>query len=117
MNTHEALAALNGLVTLCLGAGGPASSPEAAAAALPALESMLDVLGLAVPALPAGREAAVREAVARRDALRAERRYAEADRIRDELAAGGVEVIDEAGGTVWLAAEAPPAGAGPGGQM
>ena len=117
MNTHEALAALNGLVTLCLGAGGPASSPEAAAAALPALESMLDVLGLAVPALPEGREAAVREAVARRDALRAERRYAEADRIRDELAADGVEVIDEAGGTVWLAAEAPPAGDGPGGQM
>lgn len=105
MNTHEALAAFNGLVSQCLAPGGPASSPDAAAAALPVLESMLDVLGLAMPALPAGREAAVREAVARRDALRSERRYAEADRIRDDLAAEGVEIVDEAGGTVWLVAE------------
>ena len=112
MNTHEALAALGGLVSQCLAPGGPASSPDAAAAALPALESMLDVLGLAMPALPAGREDAVREAVARRDALRAEKRYAEADRIRDELAAVGVEIVDEPGGTVWLVSEAGGAGAG-----
>ena len=105
MNTHEALAAFNGLVSQCLAPGGPASSPDAAAAALPALESMLDVLGLAVPVLPAGREAAVREAVARRGALRAEKRYAESDRIRDELAAEGVEIVDEPGWTVWLVAE------------
>lgn len=110
MNTHGALAALGGLVSRCLAPGGLASSAEAAAAALPALESMLGVLGLAVPVLPAGREEAVREAVSRRDALRAERRYAEADRIRDELAAAGVEIIDEAGGTVWLASEAAVAG-------
>ena len=112
MNTHEALAAFNGLVSQCLAPGGAASSPDAAAAALPALESMLDMLGLAVPALPAGREAAVREAVARRGALRAEKRYAESDRIRDELAAEGVEIVDEPGGTVWLVAEAGGAGAG-----
>ena len=109
MNTHEALAALGGLVSKCLAPGGPASSPDAAAAALPAFEAMLDVLGLAMPALPAGREAAVREAVARRDALRADKRYGEADRIRDELASMGVEIVDEPEGTVWLAAEDPAA--------
>lgn len=105
MNTHEALAALNGLASQCLAPEGPASSPEAAAAALPAFESMLGMLGLAVPSLPAGKEAGVREAVARRGALRAEKRYAEADRIRGELAAAGVEIIDGPDGTVWLAAE------------
>ena len=105
MNTHAALGELNRLVSVCLGPGGPAGSPEAAAEALPALEMMLSVLGLEIPALPAGRRAAVRGAVARRGALRAEGRYAEADRIRDELAAGGIELVDEPGGTVWLAAE------------
>ena len=105
LNTHAALDALNGLVSLCLGPGGPGGSAEAAAAALPALEMMLSVLGLAIPALPPGREAAVQGAVARRGALRAGGRYAEADRIRDELAAEGIEVVDEPGGTVWLAAE------------
>lgn len=112
MNTHEALAALNGLASQCLAPGGPSSSPEAAAAALPAFESMLDMLGLAVPSLPAGKEAEVREAVARRGALRAEKRYAEADRIRGELAAAGVEIIDGPDGTVWLAAEGGGGGGG-----
>jgi len=37
----------------------------------------------------------------RRAALRKERRFAEADRIRDELAAQGVSIEDVAGGTRW----------------
>ena len=105
MNTHAALGALNEFVSVCLGPGGPAASSEAAAAALPALEMMLSVLGLEIPALSAGRREAVRGAVARRGDLRAAGRYAEADRIRDGLAAEGIEVVDEPGGTVWLAAE------------
>ena len=39
--------------------------------------------------------------VARRDALRRERRFAEADRIRDDLAARGIVIEDVAGGARW----------------
>ena len=112
LDTHGALASLASLASLCLAAGGPGMPAGEAAGALPALESMMGVLGLAMPALPAGSESSVRRAVAERDALRRERRYGEADRIRDELAARGIEIVDEAGGTVWLVAEPPAHGGG-----
>jgi len=39
--------------------------------------------------------------VAARDAARAEKNYAESDRIRDELAAEGIEILDSPEGTRW----------------
>ena len=39
--------------------------------------------------------------VAQRVAARAAKNYAESDRIRDELAARGVEVMDSASGSTW----------------
>jgi len=39
--------------------------------------------------------------VARRDALRKERKFAEADAIRDELASAGIVIEDVAGGSRW----------------
>ncbi len=46
-------------------------------------------------------EARVADAIAARAAAKHERNYAEADRIRDELAADGVALEDTASGTVW----------------
>ena len=37
----------------------------------------------------------------RRSELRAAKRFAEADAVRDELAALGVTLTDSAGGTTW----------------
>jgi cysteinyl-tRNA synthetase len=43
----------------------------------------------------------VEERIAARAAARAAKAFAEADRIRDELAARGVELLDRADGTGW----------------
>ena len=46
-------------------------------------------------------EAEIDALLARREALRGERRFAEADTIRDELAAAGIVIEDVSGGTRW----------------
>jgi cysteinyl-tRNA synthetase len=58
---------------------------------------MLDVFGLAALAEPEagdGPDAAALALLARRDAARAAKDWAEADRLRDELQAAGWEVRD-----------------------
>jgi cysteinyl-tRNA synthetase len=50
-------------------------------------------------------KAAVEAALSRRRELRAARRFAEADAIRDELHAQGIVIEDSAGGTRWWAHE------------
>jgi cysteinyl-tRNA synthetase len=57
----------------------------------------LDLAEAAGGALPAGAE----ELIARREQARAARDFATADRLRDELAALGVEVTDTRAGTTW----------------
>lgn len=53
-------------------------------------------------AAPAGEEAAAIEAlIARRAEAKAAKNWAEADRIRDELKAQGIELIDTKEGTTW----------------
>jgi cysteinyl-tRNA synthetase len=67
-----------------------------------------EVLGLfeRAPTGPSGAwSAIVPVAIAARARARARGDYAEADRIRDELRAAGVEIEDDAGGTRWRAAE------------
>ena len=63
------------------------------------LRSLIDRLGRRDDA--ARLAAVVAAVVAARDEARRERRWDEADRLRDALLAAGVEIRDEAGGTVW----------------
>ena len=63
-----------------------------------ALDWQAHGLGYGVPV-------AIDAAIAARKAAKAAKDYAEADRIRDELAAQGVELIDKPGGvTEWIRA-------------
>ena len=115
-NTPEALAALQGLTREINTARDAGESPRAAAlgAELKALGNVLGLLtvpaeewfrltrpGTAPERGPLG-DAQVEERIAARAAARARRDFKESDRIRDELAAGGVVLEDKPGGkTSW----------------
>src|SRR5690606_4435551 len=87
-----------------------ASEKRALAGSLRAGAALLGRLGRAPRAWCAGRaargaarpdEAETEALVARRDALRKARQFAEADAIRDELARAGIVIEDVAGGSRW----------------
>jgi cysteinyl-tRNA synthetase len=80
-----------------------AGEVAAAAPLVAAVRELSEVLGLEVgAAAEAGDDDAEIDAlVAARTAARADRDFAEADRVRDELAARGVTLEDTADGTIW----------------
>jgi cysteinyl-tRNA synthetase len=74
-----------------------------AASLLATVVELSGALGLAIGDAEAepGGDAEIDTLVERRDAARAGRDFAEADRIRDELTARGVTLEDTPTGTVW----------------
>jgi hypothetical protein len=78
----------------------PDASATHPATALPSPEVVLD----ATPAAPSARDLiapAVDRLIALRAAARAEKRYTDADAIRDAIEALGVELVDQADGVSW----------------
>jgi len=112
-NTPEALAVLQTLAREVNAArdGGDARRAAQFAAELKSLGAVLGLLALPPEqwfrltrptAGPALSDAQIEERIAARTAARRERRWAQSDRIRDELAAGGVILEDKPGGeTRW----------------
>ncbi|HEU4617629.1 MAG TPA: cysteine--tRNA ligase [Gammaproteobacteria bacterium] len=108
LNTPEAIAELFGLARAANKAADTAER-KALARRLRAGAALLGLLERDPAAWFAGSpggEASLAEAeidalLARRDALRRERKFAEADAIRDRLAQGGILIEDVAGGSRW----------------
>ena len=65
------------------------------------LDATLGLLGLRSPAMTGGGDGRVLALISQREDARREKNWAESDRLRDELAALGIEVKDGPNGTTW----------------
>ena len=119
LNLPRALAALWGLVrdvNAALDRAPGGISPDDRTGILSALSGMdavLGVLDLAAEAREVGdaEEDRIRQLVEARERARGERDFATADRLRDQLAAEGVQLEDTPAGTRWKRIHAAPASA------
>ena len=74
--------------------------------ALPVLEYMLEVLGLKVQTVSDDEIKSIFELIDRREKLRDEKKFQEADKIRDQIASLGISLIDHKNKTLWMKKEA-----------
>ena len=73
--------------------------------ALPVLEYMLDVLGLKIQTVSDEEIKSVFALIKKRENLREQKQFEEADKIRDEIASMGISLIDHKNRTVWMKKE------------
>ena len=73
---------------------------------LPILEYMLDVLGLKVQTVSDEEEKSVFDLIRKRESLRKQKQFDEADKVRDEIASIGISLIDHKSRTIWMKKEA-----------
>mgnify|MGYP001288177683 FL=1 len=81
-------------------------SKKIAVQALPVLEYMLEVLGIEIQTVSDEEIESVFELINKREALREEKQFEEADKIRDQIAGLGISLIDHKNKTLWMKKEA-----------
>ena len=74
--------------------------------ALPVLEYMLEVLGIEIQTVSDEEIESVFELINKRETLREEKQFEEADKIRDQIAGLGISLIDHKNKTLWMKKEA-----------
>ena len=102
-NTANAVSVLFELVRALNSATAADNQPTKAGAkaCLDMLREFTDVLGLLYSRKEENLDAQIEQMIADRQAARAAKNYAEADRIRDELKAMGIELKDTKQGVQW----------------
>ena len=73
--------------------------------ALPVLEYMLDVLGIKIQTVSDEEIESVFKLINKRETLREEKQFEEADKIRDQIAGLGISLIDHKNKTLWMKKE------------
>ena len=73
--------------------------------ALPEFERMLDILGLKVQKITESEKQAITELLQKRESLRAQKQYSEADKIRDQISAQNIVLLDHKNKTIWMKKE------------
>ena len=74
--------------------------------ALPVLEYMLEVLGIEIQTVSDEEIESVFELINKRETLRGEKQFEEADKIRDQIEGLGISLIDHKNKTLWMKKEA-----------
>ena len=69
------------------------------------LKRMLQILGLFIPEITENEKDGVDKLIKNRETARKEKKYDEADKIRDKLNEMNVELIDHKGKTIWMRKE------------
>ncbi|HSA75965.1 MAG TPA: cysteine--tRNA ligase, partial [Nitrosarchaeum sp.] len=72
---------------------------------LPEFERMLDILGLVIPKITPDEKNEIDNMIITREQLRKEKKFQEADNIRDKLNEMNIELIDHKGKTIWIRKE------------
>mgnify|MGYP001608658796 CR=1 FL=1 len=72
---------------------------------LPELERILSVLGLVIPKITNDEINSINELTKKRELLRQQKKYQEADNIREQISKMGIELIDHKNRTAWMKKE------------
>jgi len=104
LNTHLALSAFYRLVTFCLSQEDHLTK-STAEKIIPVFEEMMEVLGLKIPKASDNEKDQIQNLLKQRDGFRQQKKYEEADGIRDKLLAKGIELKDEVHQTIWMKKE------------
>ncbi len=72
---------------------------------IPVFEEMMDVLGLKIDKVSSEEKDHIQNLIKQREDFRQQKKYEEADGIRDKLDAKGIELKDEIHQTIWMKKE------------
>ena len=72
---------------------------------IPEFERMLNILGLVIPKITSEQKQQIDNWIIEREQLRKEKKFQEADKIRDGLNEMNIELIDHKGKTIWMRKE------------
>ena len=73
--------------------------------AIPAFEKMMYVFGLKIPKITEEEINSINELINKRESFRVEKKFQEADKIRDQISEMGIELIDHKNKTAWIRKE------------
>ena len=102
LNTADGITALFDMVKIINTYLTEPRSKEAVNYAIRRFDELTDVLGLLYNRKTEDLDAEIEDLIAQRQAARAAKNFAEADRIRDELKARGIELKDTPQGVQWI---------------
>ena len=72
---------------------------------MPEFQNMLDILGLKIPKISEDEKKTVNDLIKKRNMLREQKQYDEADKIRKQISEMGVTLIDHKKRTLWMKQE------------
>lgn len=86
-------------------AASDAMTKSIAETALPEFERMLQVLGLQVQRVTEQEKQSITDLIKKRDTLRAQKQYQEADKLREQISQMNIVLLDHKGKTIWMKKE------------